>query len=64
MRSEQDNQAGVSLKLAAWGGLFFMHFPILVIVLYAFNDTAFLALPPHGLSFKWFINFFAIARLV
>jgi putative spermidine/putrescine transport system permease protein len=29
--------AGVGLKVAAWGGLAFLHFPILVIFVYAFN---------------------------
>jgi ABC-type spermidine/putrescine transport system permease subunit II len=40
----------------------FILLPVAFIVLYAFNDTAYLALPPHGLSLKWFVNFFAIQR--
>jgi putative spermidine/putrescine transport system permease protein len=47
--------ASVWLKLAAWGGLLFLHFPILIIFLYAFNtqDAAF-SFPPQGFSLKWF----------
>ena len=38
------------LKLSAWGGLVFLHFPLLIIALYAFNteDAAF-SFPPKGL---------------
>lgn len=38
------------LKLAAWGGVVFLHFPILIIAAYAFNteDAAF-SFPPQGL---------------
>lgn len=40
MHSEK---ASLGLRLAAWGGLVFLHFPILIILLYAFNteDAAF-----------------------
>jgi putative spermidine/putrescine transport system permease protein len=47
MRSEpsikQGDQASWGLKIAAWGGLVFLHFPILIIFMYAFNteDAAF-----------------------
>lgn len=39
------------LKLAAWGGVVFLHFPILIIAAYAFNteDAAF-SFPPQGLT--------------
>jgi len=42
------------LKIAAWGGLLLLHFPILVIFLYAFNteDAAF-SFPPKGFTLKW-----------
>ena len=49
------DNASPGLRLAAWGGLLFLHFPILIIVLYAFNteDAAF-SFPPRGLTLKWF----------
>ncbi len=45
MHSEK---ASIGLKIAAWGGLVFLHFPILIIFLYAFNteDAAF-SFPPR-----------------
>jgi len=53
MRSEAS--AGWGLRLAAWGGLAFMHLPILVIFLYAFNteESAF-SFPLQGFTLKWF----------
>jgi putative spermidine/putrescine transport system permease protein len=44
-----------SLKLAALAGLVFLHFPILVIFLYAFTieENAF-TFPPPGLTTQWF----------
>jgi putative spermidine/putrescine transport system permease protein len=44
-----------ALRLAAWGGLLFLHFPILIILMYAFNtqDAAF-SFPPQGFTLKWF----------
>ena len=52
MHSEK---ASVGLRLAAWGGLLFLHFPILIIFLYAFNteDAAF-SFPPKGFTLNWF----------
>ena len=49
------DKASWGLRLAAWGGLAFLHFPILVIFLYAFSteDAAF-SFPPPGLTLKWF----------
>jgi len=57
MHSEK---APLTLRIAAWGGLAFLHIPILVIVLYAFNteDTAF-SFPPRGFTLKWFSVAFA-----
>jgi putative spermidine/putrescine transport system permease protein len=51
MHSEK---ASLGLRLAAWGGLAFLHVPIAVIFLYAFTteDTAF-SFPPKGLTLKW-----------
>lgn len=40
----------------------FILLPVVFIVLYAFNETAYLSLPPHAPTWHWFENFFAIAR--
>ncbi|WP_221794107.1 ABC transporter permease [Oceanobacter mangrovi] len=57
MRSDSQKIPGASpwLKLAAWGGLLFLHFPIVVIAIYAFNteESAF-SFPPKGFTTKWF----------
>lgn len=55
MRSEHTSGAGWGLKTVAWGGLLFLHAPILVIVLYAFNteESAF-SFPLRGFTLKWF----------
>lgn len=43
------------LKLAAWGGVVFLHFPILIIAAYAFNtEEAAFSFPPQGLTLRWF----------
>ena len=43
------------LKVAAWGGVIFLHFPLLIIAIYAFNtEDAAYSFPPQGLTFKWF----------
>jgi putative spermidine/putrescine transport system permease protein len=43
------------LRLAAWGGLAFLHFPILVILLYAFNtEQSAYSFPLQGFTLKWF----------
>ncbi|STC89999.1 ABC transporter permease [Escherichia coli] len=49
------DRAPFFLKLAAWGGVVFLHFPILIIAAYAFNteDAAF-SFPPQGLTLRWF----------
>ena len=52
MHSER---APLGLKLAAWGGLVFLHFPLLIIVLYAFNtEEAAFSFPPKGFTLHWF----------
>ncbi|MFK4751735.1 ABC transporter permease [Oceanobacter antarcticus] len=50
-----DQHAGLWLKTAAWGGLVFLHFPIVIIALYAFNteESAF-SFPPKGFTLHWF----------
>ena len=55
MHSDSQDRASWGLRIAAWGRLVFLHFPILIIFLYAFNteDAAF-SFPPKGLTLKWF----------
>jgi len=49
----RDRQIG--LKTATWLVVIFLHFPIALIFLYAFNDqTAGFTFPPPGLTTKWF----------
>lgn len=51
MRSD----ASPLLKIAAFGGLLFLHLPILLIFLYAFTtEERSFAFPPPGLTLKWF----------
>ncbi|MFM7442315.1 MAG: ABC transporter permease, partial [Tabrizicola sp.] len=51
MRSE----ASLPLKLAALGGLLFLHLPILLIFLYAFTtEERTYQFPPPGLTTEWF----------
>ncbi len=53
MRS--DARSPVGLKLAAFGGLLFLHLPILLIFLYAFTtEERTYQFPPPGLTLKWF----------
>ena len=55
MRSDGSPRAGVGLSLAAWTGLAFMHFPILVIFVYAFNtEASAFSFPLQGFTLKWF----------
>ncbi|MDK1490194.1 ABC transporter permease [Sinorhizobium sp. 7-81] len=55
MRSEKSNRAPVGLKIAAAGGLAFMHVPILLIFLYAFTtEEKSYQFPPPGLTTQWF----------
>ncbi|MBD7976479.1 MULTISPECIES: ABC transporter permease [Pseudomonas] len=54
------DKASMGLKLAAWGGLLFLHFPILIIFIYAFNtESAGFSFPPQGFTLKWFSLTFA-----
>jgi len=48
-------QAPLWLKVFAYGGLAFLHFPIIVVVLYAFNteESAF-SFPLKGFTLRWF----------
>ncbi|MDP3960588.1 MAG: ABC transporter permease [Pseudorhodobacter sp.] len=48
-------RAPLGLRLAATGGLLFLHLPILVIFIYAFTtEQRTYAFPPPGLTVKWF----------
>lgn len=53
--ADEGPRAPLGLKLATIGGLLFLHVPLALIVLYAFNidDTSF-RFPPPGLTLKWF----------
>ena len=43
------------LKLATWGGVIFLHFPLAIIAIYAFNtEEAAFSFPPKGLTLRWF----------
>jgi putative spermidine/putrescine transport system permease protein len=59
MRSEASRHDGpkapVWLRVLAYGGLLFLHFPILMVGLYAFNteESAF-SFPLQGLTLRWF----------
>jgi putative spermidine/putrescine transport system permease protein len=53
MRS--DSNAPWLLKTGAWLGLAFLHFPILVIAMYAFNtETSSFSFPLQGFTLQWF----------
>ena len=54
MRSDRQTRAPLGLKLAAAGGLLFLHLPILLIFVYAFTteDKSY-QWPPPGLTVKW-----------
>lgn len=57
MHSEK---ASFGLKMAAWGGLLFLHLPLLLIALYAFNtEEAAFSFPPKGFTLHWFSAAFA-----
>ncbi|WP_322085705.1 ABC transporter permease [Burkholderia sp. BCC1999] len=49
------------LRFAAWGGIAFLHLPILVVALYAFNtETSAFSFPLKGFTLHWFSD--ALAR--
>ncbi|RXZ45091.1 ABC transporter permease [Crenobacter cavernae] len=53
MRS--DDRAPWTLRLAAYAGLAFLHFPIVVILLYAFNtERSAFSFPLQGFTLAWF----------
>ena len=55
MRSEAGHSAPLPLKLAAIGGLLFLHVPLLLIFLYAFTtEEKSYQFPPPDYTLKWF----------
>ncbi len=49
------DRPSVGGRLAAWGGLLFMHVPVAIIVLYAFTtEDRTYQFPPPGLTLHWF----------
>jgi putative spermidine/putrescine transport system permease protein len=55
-----DQQPSWLLRCAAWGGLSFLHLPILVVALYAFNtETSAFSFPLKGFTLHWFADAFA-----
>lgn len=53
--SHSGQKASWGLTLAAWGGLLFLHVPILVIFLYTLTpDETTYTFPLPGITFKWF----------
>jgi putative spermidine/putrescine transport system permease protein len=55
MRSDRSSSAPLGLKIAAAGGLLFLHLPLLLIFLYAFTtEEKSYQFPPPGLTLKWF----------
>jgi len=53
------NRAPWSLKIAAFGALIFLHFPLLIILLYAFTtEESSFRFPPPGLTTQWFGKLF------
>ncbi|RWD99543.1 MAG: ABC transporter permease [Mesorhizobium sp.] len=55
MRSDRGQSAPLGLKVAAAGGLLFLHLPILLIFVYAFTtEEKSFVWPPPGLTTQWF----------
>ncbi|RWM21291.1 MAG: ABC transporter permease [Mesorhizobium sp.] len=55
MRSDGSPSAPLGLKLAAAGGLLFLHLPVLLIFIYAFTtEEKSFVWPPPGLTTQWF----------
>jgi putative spermidine/putrescine transport system permease protein len=54
MRSERGPRAPLWLRILAYGGIVFLHFPIVVVAIYAFNteESAF-TFPPRGFTLRW-----------
>lgn len=53
--SREGSRAPLGLRVAAIGGLLFLHLPLLLIILYAFTtEEKSYQFPPPGLTTKWF----------
>ncbi len=53
-------RASRGLKLAALGAITFLHFPLLIVILYAFTtDRQTYLFPPPGLTMQWFVEIFS-----
>src|SRR5262245_33375458 len=51
----QCNRVPLASRLAAYAGLAFLHFPVVIIILYAFTtEDRTYQFPPPGLTLKWF----------
>ncbi len=54
-KTSYPRKASWGLKLAAWGGLLFLHVPILIIFIYTLTpDETTYTFPLPGITFKWF----------
>jgi len=55
MRSDTTERAPLALKIATGAALLFLHFPLLIVILYAFTtEEASFTFPPPGLTTQWF----------
>lgn len=55
MARETDEPRRLGLKVATAGAIVFLHFPLLVVILYAFTTSeGTFSFPPPGLTTKWF----------
>ena len=55
MARRTGDRAGFGLRLAAFGVVGFLYFPLAIIILYAFNtQSALFTFPPPGLTTRWF----------
>ena len=53
--SSQNDRAPLLLRIAAFGGLLFLHLPLALLVVYAFNtEEAAFSFPPKGFTLRWF----------
>ncbi len=55
MSSDANREKPLGLRIAAIGGLLFLHLPLALIVLYAFTtEEKSFQFPPPGYTTKWF----------
>jgi putative spermidine/putrescine transport system permease protein len=54
-RGDGRERAPWPLRIAAFGGLLFLHLPLALLVIYAFNtEEAAFSFPPRGFTLRWF----------